>query len=598
LRRGATAWTIVAAFALLTASGIAHAQVSPGPLAAPHADLDDLKSCFACHSRNEAMSQRCLACHGEIAWSRAQKRGLHAGGGYGKCETCHPDHAGRDFSMVTWDEGSPEKFRHDRTGYALTGPHAALRCAQCHAAANQKSAVVPKIRKKNRGASFMGLERACASCHKDPHAGRFGAECEKCHQVSKWTAMNATTFNHTLTRYPLQGRHVLVACADCHDPTRAWGPKPRFDRCDACHRDVHAGTGTLAGRPADCAACHDVSTFTTTTYTAASHAKSAYPLQGRHREVPCASCHLKQPKGVPFASLGDAGVWLHPKHDACADCHGNPHGAQLAGDAKALACISCHDLDAWKPARFTTTDHVKTAFVLTGAHTATACRVCHDVRRAGLAPFPAAGPERVGTAGFVMKMKERACADCHNDPHQGRFAAPATCDNCHGTAAFRPARVGLAEHAAFRFKLEGAHRAVPCVDCHRDLAIHAAASASRTKGDGSSLIRAPKASQPLTFAVEKQECVSCHADPHGDQFSKPANRSLSCERCHGAEMFRPAARFDHGRDTAFPLDGAHRGVPCARCHASLKGANGKNVIRYRGVSTACESCHPVTGGKS
>jgi hypothetical protein len=117
-------------------------------------------------------------------------------------------------------------------------------------------------------------------------------------------------------------------------------------------------------------------------------------------------------------------------------------------------------------------------------------------------------------------------------------------------------------------------------------------------GGGSSLLRAQKGAEPLTFAIDKQECVSCHAGPHGDQFTKPANRALPCERCHGVEVFRPAARFDHARDTAFALDGAHRGVPCARCHAATKGANGKNVVGYRGVSTACESCHPVTGGKS
>jgi hypothetical protein len=406
--------------------------------------------------------------------------------------------------------------------------------------------------------------------------------------------MNEATFNHDQTRYPLRGRHAMVACADCHDATRAFGPKPRFDRCDACHRDVHGGSATLAGRPADCAACHDVGTFTTTTFTVAMHAKSAYPLAGRHRDVACVSCHLKNPPGVPAATVGAAGVWLHPKHDACADCHGNPHGAQIAGNAKAMACVSCHDLEAWKPARFTSADHGKTAFPLGGAHLAAACRACHDARRAGLAPFP--DVDRLGKAAFAMKMPERACADCHADPHQGRFAAPATCGDCHNVAAWRPAKVGVAEHAKYRFPLAGAHRAALCVDCHRDLAAHAAAPAGGS-GGRSTLVRAAKGGTPLTFAVAKQACVDCHAGPHGDQFSKPAARAFACERCHSVDVFRPATRFDHARDTAFPLDGAHRGVPCARCHGSAKAPNGDRIVRYRGVSTACESCHPVTGEK-
>ncbi|HEU4725891.1 MAG TPA: cytochrome c3 family protein [Candidatus Eisenbacteria bacterium] len=579
---------IAIALSLLTGRD-AQAQVSPGPLAAPHADLDTLTKCFACHSRNETMAQRCIACHTEIAWSRTQRRGLHARGDYAECQHCHPDHAGREFSMVKWDEGSAERFRHERTGYRLDGAHATVRCAQCHAAANQKSPVAPKIRMKDRNRSFLGLERACASCHADPHAGRFGATCETCHRTSAWKDLNASTFDHNRTRYPLQGRHALVACADCHDAAKAFGPKPRFDRCDACHRDVHAGKATLAGRPADCATCHDVSTFVTSTYTPAMHAKSAYPLEGRHRDVACASCHARRPAGVPAASLGAAGVQLRPKHEACADCHGNPHGRQLAGDAKALSCVGCHDLTAFKPARFGVAEHAKTPFPLGGAHARAACRACHDAGRPGLAALP--NIESLGAATFAMKLPERACADCHADPHRGRFKAPASCADCHGVDSFRPARLGVSEHARYRFPLEGAHRAVPCVDCHRDLARRA------PRTERATLLRPAKGLEPLTFAVARQECVACHAGPHGDQFTKPAARALACEKCHGVDVFKPATRFDHGRDTAFALEGAHRGVACARCHATVKSPGGDPVVRYRGVSAACESCHPVSGGK-
>jgi len=583
--RGVAAW-IALSFVI---AGEAGAQVSPGPLAAPHAELDALTKCFACHSRTETMAQRCIACHTEIGWSRSQRRGLHARGDFAECQSCHPDHAGRDFSMVTWEEGSAERFRHDRTGYALEGAHASVRCAQCHTAANQKSPVAATIKKKDRSRSFLGLERACARCHTDPHAGRFGVACETCHHITKWKDLNASTFNHDKTRYPLRGRHALAACAACHDATNAFGPKPRFDRCDACHQDVHAGKATLSGRPADCAACHDVSTFVTSTFTPALHAKSAYPLEGRHRDVACGACHLRRPTGIPAASLGAAGVQVRPKHDACADCHGNPHGTQLAGNAKAMACVACHDLRAFKPAHFEQADHAKTNFVLAGAHARAACRACHDAHRADLPAF--SDTERLGSVGFAMKMTERACVDCHADPHRGRFATSTSCADCHGTESFRPARLGVSEHARYRFPLEGAHRAVPCVDCHKDLAKR------DPSGQRSTLLRAAKGPDTLTFAIARQECVSCHAGPHGDQFGKPAARALACERCHGLEMFKPATRFDHGRDTAFALEGAHRGVACARCHATVRSPGGERIVRYRGVSAACESCHSVTGGK-
>ena len=541
------------------------------------------------------MAQRCVACHTEIAWSQSQKRGLHARADFAKCETCHPDHAGRGFAMVHWEEGSPDRFRHERAGYELTGAHASVRCAQCHTAANQKSAVAPRIKKKNRSASYLGLERACAGCHRDPHAGRFGATCETCHKTTAWSALEASTFDHDRTRYPLRGRHAGLACAACHDATHAWGPKPRFDRCDACHKDAHAGTATLAGRPADCAACHALGGFAPSTYTIAMHDRTAYPLVDKHREVACTACH--RPKDAALsASTGPAGFRFRLQHVACADCHGDPHGTQLAGKSASPTCAPCHDLKGFKPSRFTVAAHAKTPFPLEGAHAKAECRSCHDVRRTGLPVLTNTG--RLGSAGFAMTMPERVCADCHADPHAGRFRASTSCADCHGSDSFRPSLVSVREHARYRFALEGAHRAVPCADCHHDVAGRGAALPS---GQEASLVRSPRRPTPLTFAVAGQTCASCHEDPHAGQFAVPATRARACERCHDLEVFRPAARFDHGRDTAFPLDGAHRGVACSRCHATVTAASGsesgKRVVRYRGVSPACESCHPTSGEK-
>ena len=37
---------------------------------------------------------------------------------------------------------------------------------------------------------------ACAGCHKDPHAGRFTTECQKCHTATAWKAFDRTQFDH------------------------------------------------------------------------------------------------------------------------------------------------------------------------------------------------------------------------------------------------------------------------------------------------------------------------------------------------------------------------------------------------------------------
>lgn len=575
--------TILAA--ALTA-GPARAQVSPGPLAAAHKDLDKLTLCFQCHATAGPMTPKCLACHTEIAWLMQRKRGFHAHT-TAACAKCHPDHAGVDFHMISWDGGSPERFDHRTTGYPLVGRHATVACRACHRPKNQKSEVTARIRKKNRAASWLGLETSCGSCHADPHAGRFGAECASCHSPAGWSAIRESGFDHDRTRYPLRGRHASLACASCHDPAKAWGKDPPFAACGDCHRDAHAGRATLSGRPADCAACHSVDGFGRSTYTVADHRKSGYPLEGRHAKVACASCHIRLAPGERAGLVGTSRVLLRPLHDACARCHVDAHGGQaaLAKRPDRGACDACHTVRGFKPSTFTVASHAKLELPLEGRHATIACDACHGAARPGL-PAPR-GAARAGSAHFVFAIGETRCADCHYDPHRGRFgsggARPAAggCVACHGTASWSPSRVGVAAHRAYRFPLTGAHGAVPCEGCHADL--------ERRPARGS-LVSARSHPAPLLFSVKRRECADCHRSPHGTQFAKRRDKG-ACDACHGVERFRPATRFDHDRDTSFHLEGAHARVACARCHPSQRGAKGAVRVVYRGVSGRCEACH-------
>lgn len=581
--------------ALLAAAAPARAQVSPGPLAAAHQPWDNLTACFQCHSRSESMTQRCLACHTEIAWYRSQRRGLHARVAATECAKCHPDHAGRDFAMVHWDEGSPERFRHERTGWALAGAHAKAACRSCHKVENQRAAAVSLIRKKDHAASWLGLDSACATCHADPHAGRFGADCARCHRPTAWKEIVEKGFDHEKTRFPLRGRHASVACASCHDEKSAWGPKPAFAACGDCHKDAHAGTATLAGKPADCAACHDVNGFAPSTFTAERHARTAYPLAGKHAGVACGACHVRD--AAAAVSLGSSRVRLRPRFDRCERCHEDAHGGQLAaapegaprsaarGAATRTACADCHTTAGYRPSTFRVSDHAALRFALAGTHAKAACRACHGVDRDGLPP--PAGKERAGRAGIVFRISELECASCHADPHAGRFAAagarpdPKGCLGCHGVDSFRPAAYDLERHARSRFPLEGAHRATPCGQCHREL---------RGGASRSSLIRAAARPLSLSFQIERRACADCHDNPHGAQF-RGRKGGGACESCHGLDSFRPASRFDHDRDASFQLRGAHANVACERCHKTPRDRAGARVVGYKGVSTRCEDCH-------
>lgn len=388
----------------------------------------------------------------------------------GRCASCHVDvHAGRLEGDCGECHGSTgwhpvEEFDHARTGYALAGAHARVECAGCHR--NGRFA-----RSERAGATWVlhGLPREdCVACHQDPHRGRFGVDCARCHTTQSFASVSSASFDHDRTRYPLRGAHRTVSCARCHDAEQGgWGKTPRFDRCARCHTDAHAGTATLAGESVDCAACHAVAAFSPATFTVDDHGRTRYPLTGRHRGVACTACHRG---GRDPARHGPAGVDLRPSREPCTACHGDDHRGQLEGEA--AECSRCHTPQGFAPSTFDVAAHARTDFALTGAHREVECRVCHVPPRPGLR---ALGERDWGGPGFVLDPPERGCADCHAEVHAGRFAsAPGagaffSCEQCHDTRAFRPSLVDADLHARFRFSLEGGHRATPCFLCHTEL---------------------------------------------------------------------------------------------------------------------------------
>lgn len=559
------------------------AQVSPGPLARAHEKFDEPTMCLKCHSRGSGMTQRCLDCHTGIAAQRQNGNGFHGREARTKdCTGCHPDHGGRDFAMVRWDEGAAEKFDHARTGWPLTGKHATTKCEGCH----QPKFLHPlgPIEAREPAHRWLGMGTDCLSCHEDPHKGRFTADCLKCHSTQDWKKIEPHRFDHDLTRYPLRGKHVGVKCETCHDPASPTGKKPPFETCGSCHKDAHAGQAQLAGQPADCAPCHTVNGFKPSIFTVAMHQLEKYKLEGKHAAVACASCHPKQKPGPASAKLGTAAVLMRPPSDRCTGCHVDAHGGQLASRLDRGACESCHQVADWKPSSFSVADHAKLKFRLDGAHAPVPCASCHTVGRRGLRALTAAAS--LGTAKFSFKLPEAECAQCHHDPHKGRFASGgarprvAGCLSCHDQQLWQPAKVTSVSHKDFGYALEQAHGAVLCTACHREL---------DARPKISSLLLATHPA-PLPFDKNRRACVDCHEGVHGKQFATRRDKG-ACETCHDIQSWQPASRFVHDRDSRFKLEGAHVKVACAACHTLQKDAAGRPRVAYHGVPTRCESCH-------
>jgi hypothetical protein len=500
------------------------------------------RSCTACHEdiHRGALSQNCVTCHDQTHWKPAPG------------------------------------FDHAKTDYPLTGKHADVRCADCHKTASGDSVPV-----------YNPLaHRDCLPCHADPHRGRFTGACRDCHVTRGFRVIDRGKFDHDRTRYPLRGQHAGVTCAQCHDVPGLKTKNPPFAKCTDCHADAHAGTATLAGVVVDCGSCHTVDGFNVAAFTLAQHAKTKYPLEGKHQQVSCVSCHVKTRPGVPALQLGTAGIQMRPRFARCLDCHRDDHGGQLATRADKGECAACHKVAGWSPSTFTVAQHATTRLRLDGRHAEIACGACHGPDRKGLPPLP--GTAILGQAGVAFKLKEVECTACHVDPHKGRFAAGGArakdkgCLACHDTRTFRSSTVDVAAHATFSFVLEGAHRATACVACHPDL--KPAAGAER-----SSLLLAAGAIAELRFEA-KRECADCHETPHGDQFAARKDRGR-CDACHGVDAFAPAAKFDHTKDATFSTRGAHEHVPCNQCHpVDPKGRSPKALI-YRPISGTCASCH-------
>jgi hypothetical protein len=583
---------------MVASAGAARAQFfSPGPLAAPHAPLEGLDNCARCHEQEQRHSPvRCLGCHAELAPEIGRHAGYHGrlpSDVRDQCQQCHPDHRGRDFHLVDW-QGPISQFDHRRTGWALAGKHAAVRCEGCH---ERSKVVAPEIVRllaaQPHRTTFLGLSARCDSCHTDEHRGQLGRECQHCHDETAWKP--APRFDHQVTEFPLRGRHKGVRCSECHptvedeDQSSRGGKLRSFMQmkpidhggCASCHDDPHEGK--LGGR---CASCHSETSWHVINAGGGGdrkfHARTRFPLEGAHLGAPCRSCHGPFPgaparfRGLPFAS--------------CTDCHADAHVGQLAGRGagakRAPDCASCHDTSAFSPARFEPERHAQTRFPLEGAHEAAACRGCHPLDPKLETRVPAAvrntlerehRPLLVSTAVLRPMRWPNLCSSCHQDVHQGQFAPQIEandCRGCHSTTSFSVLRFDHDRDT--HFPLTGAHRTSACTGCHPREVLR------------------PHGPPAVRYVSVTTTCTGCHTDTHQGQFSQPApGRAVrDCSFCHGTDRFS-RTQFSHAdpQFTTFALRGRHADLGCKACHLPVEIAAGLQVVRYRPLPRACAGCH-------
>ncbi|MCC6550110.1 MAG: cytochrome C [Ignavibacteriaceae bacterium] len=353
------------------------------------------------------LNQNCLTCHADV----------HQNTLGNDCQKCHNTNSFKP----------AELFDHNKSQFKLTGKHISVQCADCHKTETKNGKPFQK---------FKGISSAnCTPCHTDPHQGRFGSDCQKCHNTTDFRQVKTGNFDHSKTKFPLLGKHQKVTCNDCH--SGGISSKPKFEYCTDCHNDAHKGQFTSDGILKDCSLCHTVNGYTPSLFTIEQH-NVLFKLEGAHLSLPCFSCHKKEDQWV-----------FNPLTKECTSCHENVHGNEISSIyGGGSACQNCHSLQNWKQVSF---DHTKTEFPLKGKHSKAGCMDCHTSKNT------------VNKYRFASLTKD--CIQCHEDIHRGQFAdkGPGSCESCHGYEQWKPV---LFNHNTTRFSLEGAHAKVPCAECH------------------------------------------------------------------------------------------------------------------------------------
>jgi len=171
--------------------------------------------------------------------------------------------------------------------------------------------------------------------------------------------------------------------------------------------------------------------------------KTKYPLKGKHAEVQCNDCHQK---------IFAGGL---PKFNRCDQCHEDKHFGQFTSRKDGGDCTPCHNVNGFKPSKFTFSMHQLARLTLEGAHLAVPCNKCHE-------PFqPKKG---VRTTRFTWD--NYTCNVCHEDIHRNQFSRLYNndCKKCHITDLFSNT---IFDHQTSSFPLDGRHKSVKCNDCHQ-----------------------------------------------------------------------------------------------------------------------------------
>ena len=146
--------------------------ISPGKLTKAHTELEGIENCTQCHTLGNRSSDNalCLDCHTPLSNRMNAGTGLHATVTDQNCANCHKEHFGVEFIPIRFDTLN---FKHEETGYELTGAHTTAACRSCHLPEfiTAEDVIAFKGNHNAMEKTFLGVHTECIGCHlpESPH---------------------------------------------------------------------------------------------------------------------------------------------------------------------------------------------------------------------------------------------------------------------------------------------------------------------------------------------------------------------------------------------------------------------------------------------
>jgi len=319
--------------------------------------------CKKCHSSlvfEEAESD-CISCHTDV----------HSMSVGDDCVRCHDE---RNWLV----NNIPEL--HEMNGFPLLGQHKLAYCSECHKSESQLR--------------WDWLGNDCISCHLDDfmttispnhQLSDFSQECADCHSPGAESWAGAENFHMF---FPLEGKHDIHDCAECHLSEDYDSASPE---CVSCHMDDFLVTTSPnhedLGFGTDCAKCHLGDDWEPALFP--DH--DMFPLVGKHDIQDCAACH----DVTDYSNISSECIFCHQ------DDFNNTDSPNHVESGFNEECVLCHTGDTWDEASYDLHDDLFFP-IFSGEHEDEwdSCNECH------------LGPD----------YSTFSCIDCHEHDNPSRLA--------------------------------------------------------------------------------------------------------------------------------------------------------------------------------